>query len=426
METKEKPIEFRKLETVRLVRDFLKGLTSKAREAKQKGQKTAWIMAWPAYPILYTFDIVYSATENYAALSAAKRVIQPNLIEAESEGYSHTLCGYIKNALGYASIAKKLGAIPPDAPDGGLVLPPDMLLAPSNSCDGRIKHYQDLARYWDIPVYGYDAIFPQHDASPEEIENCVKYNAEEYKGLIAFLEKQTGKKMDWDKFEKFLQIDYETRKLYREIYELRQAVPCPMLTRDSISAMVPWYWFPCDPAAADFYRKLRAEVKDRVDKKIGALSEEKYRIFWLGLPPWHTLTLFNYFDAYGAASVAESVYHPFSVPEDRKDPLETLANRMLYTYWGDEGGRYFPPEWMLQVIDDYKVDAIAAHLVMGCRQVTIGTRTSVQDLLQYRQMPVLYIIGDLVDLRDYSDAETRANLANFMEALANYKASQGK
>jgi benzoyl-CoA reductase/2-hydroxyglutaryl-CoA dehydratase subunit BcrC/BadD/HgdB len=316
---------------------------------------------------------------------------------------------------------QELGEIPADAPDGGLVKP-DMLIAPSNSCDNRIKHYQNLSRYWDIPVYGYDAMFPQYEATPEEIDNCMKYNAEEYKGLIAFLEKQTGKKMDWDKFEEFLHRDRETRLLYREIYEMRQAVPCPMLTRDAVTAMVPWYWFPCDAAAVEFYRKLRQEVKERVDHKIGSLPEEKYRICWLGLPPWHTLTLYNYLDEYNAASVIETIYHPCPVPEDRDDPLETLAYRMYYTHWTDESGMFFPLDWMRSVVEKYKIDGIVVHQVLGCRQVTVGAKTCIQQLQQeYRKMPVLFIPGDNVDLRDYSDAETRANLASFMEAVATYK-----
>lgn len=419
-------ITFRKLETVRQARDFIKRLNNWPREAKERGQKSAWIMAWPAYPILYTFDIAYSATENYAALSAAKKIAQPYLVKAESEGYSHTICGYIRNTLGYVCMVKELGTIPPDAPDGGLVKP-DMFIAPSNSCDLRIKHYQDLARYWDIPVYGYDFIFPQYEADEEEIENCVKYNAEEYNGLIAFLEQQTGKKMDWDKFAQFLQLDYQTRKLYRAIYDLRKAIPGPMATRDAITAMVPYYWFPCDKAAVEFYSKLYQEVKDRVDKGIGALSQEKYRIFWFGLPPWHTLTLYNYLDSQGAACIIDNIYHPFQIPEDRKDPLEALANRMLRTGWGDESGMYFPLNYMQRVIEEYKVDGIVVHQVLGCRQVTVGAKTCIQQLeREYKKIPVLYIPGELIDLRDYSDADTKRNIDEFVETVATYKEATAK
>lgn len=416
---------FRRLETVRPAREFIKRLNIYPWQAKEKGQKTAWIMAWPPYAILHAFDIAYSATENYAALSAAKKVVQPYLIRAESEGYSHTLCGYIKNTLGYASMLEELGTVPPDAPDGGLVKP-DMLIAQSNSCDNRVKHYQNLARYWDIPLYGFDSLFPQYEADQEEIENIVKYNAEEYKGLIAFLEKQTGKKMDWDKFEELLHNDYQTRRLYREIYDMRKAVPSPMGTRDTITAMVPFYWFPCDPTSVDFYRKLHAEVKDRVDKGVGALPNEKYRIFWFGLPPWHTLTLFNYLDEYGAASVIDTIYHPWAVPEDRENPLETLANRMLYTNWSDESGMDYPLGWMRDVVEEYKVDGIMVHQVLGCRQVTVGAKTSIWRLQnKYKKIPALYIQGDLVDLRDYSDADTKKSIADFIETLSTFKGDGG-
>ncbi len=303
----------------------------------------------------------------------------------------------------------------------GLVKP-DFLISQSNTCDPRVTHYRAVAQYWDIPLYGYDFIIPQYDADREEIENCIKYNAEEYRGLITFLEKQTGKKMDWDRFDELMQIDYKSRELFREIQQLRKAVPSPMSTREHTTAIVAWYWFTCDPATVDYFTKIRNEVKEWVDNKIGYLPEEKYRIFWLGgIPPYHTLELYNYFDGYGAASAFETVYQFHREAEEREDPLENLASRLMFTHMNDQAGAYYPQDWVRNKVDDYKIDGIVAHQIMGCRQVTVGVKACIEKLREYKEIPALFIPGDQVDMRDYSDPNTRANMANFMDALATSK-----
>ena len=419
MEEKEKAP--RRLQSVRMGREFTRRLYVGAREAKERGQKATWVMAWPAWPILHTFDIVYSPTENYGAFSAVKQVIQPLLQRAEGMGYAHDLCGYIKNAIVYPLMEKEFGGPPPDAPDGGPVKP-DFLISQSNTCDPRVTHYRAVAQHWDIPLYGYDFNTPQYSADREEIENCIRYNAEEYRGLIAFLEKQTGRKMDWDKFDEAMQTDYKSRQLFQEIQLLRKAVPSPMSTRDNIAVIVVWYWFTCDPACVEYLTKVRDEVKEWVDNKIGYLPEEKYRIFWLGgIPPYHTLELYRYFDGYGAASAFETNNQFYKESEERKDPLENLASRLMSTHMADQGGVYFDQDWIRSIVDGYSIDGIVAHQIMGCRQTTVGVKACIEKLREYKEMPALFIPGDQVDMRDYSDPNTRANMANFIDALATSK-----
>ena len=54
-----------------------------------------------------------------------------------------------------------------------------------------------------------------------------------------------------------------------------------------------------------------------------------------GLPPWHTLWIFNYFESFGAVFVIENVYRgydPVEVPSRVKDPVEYLAWRSFLRF----------------------------------------------------------------------------------------------
>ena len=73
---------------------------------------------------------------------------------------------------------------------------------------------------------------------------------------------------------------------------------------------------------------MNAEVKDRVDKKIGAVAEEKYRLVFAELPPWHDLKIFDELAERGWNFVIESWAYQPPKPVDLsnvKDPLERIA-----------------------------------------------------------------------------------------------------
>ncbi len=428
-EVREKTSSRKSTESAGKIRSIVKRMYQEAQQAKEEKRKVAYCMVMCNYEeILAAMDIVQVYTENYAGLCAVKRQAEPYMEKARAEGYSDLLCGYTQVGIGFDALRRELGGVPPDAPDGGMP-EPDMLLGCSMGCDPRWKWYQALGRYKDTPIYNMDVLMPPSDANMDAIEeHSVRYMAEELRGLIAFLEEQTGKKMDYDRLMAIIRQVEETRWWWREAYELRKAIPCPMSTQDHFVLFVPHHMLLADPMTLDFYKGLYQELKERVDNKIGAIDEEKYRLLWgVGLPPWHSMYILDYFLDYGAIFAAETAYmvpEPFEIPPDVADPVEVIAlraferNTSLQRQGQEAGG--IPPlaQAHLQRIRDYSIDGVVMHITRSCRAATMGqilVRNVIRD--HYPGLPVMFMESDIIDLQTYSEAETKNLIDAFMEMV---------
>ena len=127
MEEKKKTTAIHATETVREVRGMVKRMYSRPYEAREKGNKVAWVMYGVPGTITGAFDVARIYPENYAGLCGAKKAEGPFIERAEAEGFANTICSYGRTGLGHAIMRQELGMIPPDAPDGGM-LDPDMAL----------------------------------------------------------------------------------------------------------------------------------------------------------------------------------------------------------------------------------------------------------------------------------------------------------
>ena len=421
-------------QAARKVRSMVKTMCSQAHEAKARGKPVAYCMTSCMYQeILQVMDITPVWTENYAGLCAVKRDAERFLLRAEADGYSDVICGYVRTGIGFDALRQELGGMPPEAPDGGMP-EPDMLLGCSCACDPRYKWYQSLARYNNnIPIHCHDIVVPPIDADlAEAAPYYVAYQVEEFRNLIAFLERQTGKKMDYEKLSRRLAISDETYKVWWEVDQLRKAIPCPMPSEDHFNIFVPGFYRPGELETLQFYRELYAEVKERMDNGIGVIPEEKYRLMWGGgVPPWHTMWIFNYFESMGAVFAIENGYfgwEPFEIPVGVDRPLEHLAWRtfQLFTLNYDKartGSGNPTVERLLRMAREYHIDGMVMHATRSCRAMTIGLIHLNNLIQEHIKTPCLFLISDTVDLRGYSEAEWRMQIDSFMETVRAHKSS---
>ncbi|MBI4216614.1 MAG: 2-hydroxyacyl-CoA dehydratase [Chloroflexi bacterium] len=419
-------------ETAREVRKMLKAWYEKAHEYKRTGERqVTWSMMGTNYNLLVAMDVMTLWTENYASLAASKKVEGPFIAKAESAGFSNLCCGYSRTVLGYCIAHEELG-IPPDfSPDGGLALP-DFLVTSTGTCDPRFKWYQAMGKYLKVPLFAYDRINSpplSMKLTPDLKERYIQYGTAQFWGLVEFLEQQCGHKMDWDKFREVDRLDMETWRMAWQTYELRKAVPGPVPTQDMMSSFVPRVFMPSEPATLDFYTRLRDETKERVNKKQGVIPNEKFRVMWAGgLPPWHNMGIYNYFESLGAVAVFETTYNPGEPTEleneERYHPIE-LFQRRLYAgieqdwakAFGPGGSGYPQIETLKDYIRDYKIDGLVMHATKSCRATSIG-QTMNRDLIRkFSPVPVLFLESDIIDARDYSEADTRARIDAFVETL---------
>jgi len=97
----------------------------------------------------------------------------------------------------------------------------DMFLYAASVCDN-VKAFHTLGRRYGIPSFGLERSFLPYTA------HAIEFWKNEYKRLIAFLEEQTGKKMDYDRLKDVVAKSYRLTELHLEIDKLVASVPCPL------------------------------------------------------------------------------------------------------------------------------------------------------------------------------------------------------
>ncbi|MBN2239118.1 MAG: 2-hydroxyacyl-CoA dehydratase [Dehalococcoidales bacterium] len=413
-------------------------LTAKAQQAKAEGKPVAYTFIVCAYDeILHAMDVVPIWTENYAGVCAAKRDAQRFLEKAEAENFSRSLCTYALCDLGFDIWRAELGGeMPPDSPWRGLTRPDMMLGSGQLVCDPRNKWYQAAQHYMpDVPVFDVGMPWPQYESDYDYRESqgyYVKYIVDQLRDLVAFMEKHTGHKMDWDKLGELVETTDRTWNLIWDTYDLRKHKPTPMDTGDAMNTMVPIAFMMGTQEAYDFFLELNAELKQKIAAGEGVIKDEKYRLLWGGgLPSWFALSDFDYFHGKGAVFPAEITYRTF---EDIRtfdidlskihDPLEHIAWRWVkyWTYWYDAAakrpGSHPDVERLIQFIEDYDIDGVVMHEAFSCRTWHPGLIWQLSQLKKiYRDIPSLVLESDIVDISSYSEVDTHARIDAFIESL---------
>jgi len=442
-EEKKRPIN--RLQSMYALRALYDEISQTGLDAKKEGRPVAWSMTEPwGGPILAVMGIESIFPENYGTVCAAAGAAAPFLERAEAEGFPSHLCGYARNCLGYTAMMTDTGEIPPEAPGGGM--PKPMLLVSSGAiCDARFKWFQALGRYLDAPVYTLES--PAPGAREGLMEGAYEHNVEFLvKGLwdfVAFLENLLGKKADLDKLTETRDDLKDMNRVWWEANDLRKARPGPMHSRDFWSSMSASFLRAQDPkAATELYRKMYDEIKYRVDNKIAGINrEERYRLVFDGLPPWHSLRFFDELAERGWNFVTETYYHP-GKPRDvdvsmYSDPIERYV-RSRYQPYEHYLDTEFEPEEIAKIKEDikrqgfsnmtavryareYQIDGAFMHTLLTCRGTTAPLMRSQAQLMEVWKVPSLIIEGDIVDLSLFDPADALRKAEAFEETMDHYK-----
>lgn len=437
MATQEKKKMINRLQSMHPLRAKVNETYQKSVEAMQAGKPTVWAMLNFYYgdPILKAMDLEVVYPENYGAALAAVGVAQSYLDRADADGFPTHLCGYSRASLGYTSrMMRELnGEIPPEAPLGGMPRP-IFLMASTAVCDARYKWFQALGRYMDAPVWTFEAPAPGVNEMFMEgsYDRMVTLGVEHLKDFVAFVERIVGRKIDWDKLEETVDLMIEINRVWHEANELRKASPCPMHSRDFWSAMPAALFLAGDlKDSLQCFQNMYNEIKDRVDNHVGAIPEEKYRIVFAELPPWHSLGFFDRLAERGWNFVVESFGYRPPIPIDLSgvtDPLERITRFSLQVFLGYYkdaleqnvlAGAFAYP--YLKYAREWKCDGALLHPLISCRSASTHLPYVSNLLLERLKVPSLTIEGDIVDLRLFDAEDALAKAEPFEETMEHYK-----
>ena len=193
--------------------------------------------------------------------------------------------------------------------------------------------------------------------------------------------------------------------------------PSPLTFFDGTTLMGPAVVGRGTQKALDVYTILLAELKDRIEKGEGALEDERFRIYWDGMPVWGRLSAHSQLFSGLKANVLASTYCNswiFSAL-DENDPFTSLAK--AYTELFIVRSDAEKETYLTNMLELFHVDGVVYHDAKTCPNNTNCRYGMPQRLEQKTGIPSLTINADLNDLRMISDEQTKTNVEAFIEQL---------
>ncbi len=408
-----------------LFRDWFQDLTDKA----EKGETAAYVFVMGSIAeILRVFDLPMVFPEIHSLQTAVRHVADDYLNVAEDYGYSPDICGYVKAdfAMQMQNGKHPMGQIPKP---GIAVL--------TNACNTYLKWGEIWERIYEIPMVSIDVPATREAGTrtwpgDKQFEREKKYVKTQLKELIEICEKMTGKKFDIDKLREILGHVNTMSTGWKRVMELNQSRPSLFnALTDGTVYLGMSNVFRGTPEGAEFFTKLVEEMEYMSANGIGTLTDEKYRLSFIGVPCYPIFRRFNeMFTEWGGAFVM-STYLWFAsggtnlgVQYDLDDPMDSLAEGVLISVRDAMDSMFHPELTVLDKTYDYNIDGVVYHPIKSCRTTSAGMADNRRALMERSDLPSLFIESDMMDSRVVGEAQMKNRIDAFFEGLASRKAKE--
>ena len=402
-----------------LFRQWFEGLGQTA----ETGGHAAYVFVMGSLnEVLKTFDLPVVFPEINSLQTAVRRVAHEYLGEAEDYGYSPDICGYVK-----ADIAVQLRG--GQHPMGRIPKPTIAVL--TNACNTYIKWAEIWERLYEIPVVTIDIPGTRQEgrssrSGDADFENDRRYVEAQLRELITTCEKLTGRPFDIDRLREVLGYANEMSRAWKEVLDLNRAVPSPFnaLTDGTIYLGVV-NGFRGTQVGARYFQDLVEEMAFKAKHGLGTLTDEQYRLIFVGVPCYPIFRRFNEMFTELKGNFVNSTYLWFAsggtnrgFEYDLARPIESLAEGVLVSVRDAMDSMFHSNRALDEMIEGYGIDGIIYHPIKSCRTVSTGLADSRRHLSDRHNIPSLFIESDLMDRRVVSEAQMKNRIDAFFEGLA--------
>jgi benzoyl-CoA reductase subunit B len=393
--------------------------------AENDGQAAYVFVMGSMAEILRVFDLPVVFPEINSLQTAVRRVAHEYLDEAEDYGYSPDICGYVKAdvALQLRKGQHPMGRIP--KPTIGVY---------TNACNTYIKWAEIWERMYNVPIFTLDvpgtrAAGTQTWPGDSDFENDRQYVAAQVKELIALCETVTGIKFDIDKLREILGNANVMSRGWKRVLELNKSRPSLFnaLTDGTIYLGVS-NGFRGTKTGANYFNDLVEEMEYKAARGIGTLTDEQYRLIFVGVPCYPIFRRFNELFTLQHGTFINSTYLWFAsggtnlgFEYDLDNPLDSLAEGILITVRDAMDSMFYQDKILIDMIDTYHADGVVYHPIKSCRTVSTGLADNRRSLMAARDVPSLFIESDMMDRRVVSEAQLKNRIEAFFEGLATRK-----
>jgi len=321
----------------------------------------------------------------------------------------------------YSTIDRIVG----DNRSSQFLLVPDFVVYSSSARDPARNGRDTAARAMGVPSFGLDR--PCRIFTPQSIDYWLK----EHLALIRFLEEQTGRRMDYDYLKEVAQLSCRATQVYREINQLRGAVPCPMPAEAAFAPMAVYRAWAGTQTCVDYLEQLRDELGERVAKGVGAVPQEKFRYTYATSPPFFDAGIMAELERrHGAVNVMD---HDQWWREDAdwlidpEDPLAGLAYRVQFEPSNSLYGTATDhAEEVRQAALKCKADGVVHFNDVGSRHAAGGYRILKDTIERSLGLPWVTIDCDRLDKSSATYDGVMDLLDVFFETIENSKPYQDR
>lgn len=384
------------------------------RAAHDTSRKVAWCTSVGPCEILSAFGFEVYFPENHGALLGAKKLSHRLIPRAVGLGYSAESCSYMTSDIG-----STLADVSPLTEAFGISGPPkpDLLIYNTNQC----REVQD---WWNF--HGRrSGVLVMGVCPPAHLGEVTAAHVAFVRGLLATLieniESQFGLKLDEDRLREVVALSSRASALWRQVLDTARAHPSPITFFDGVIHMAPVILMRGSQKAVDYYEALLAEMQDRIRAGVGAVQEERFRVYWEGMPIWPRVRELSekFFEL--STVVAASTYCNSWAFEDYNggDPLEWMARISTEIFINrDENTKQ---AFLGEMFNRFDIDGAIFHNARTCPNNTNSRFGMPQRIREELGIPVLVVDGDLSDIRFFSAAQTMTNIEAFVEQLEEQK-----
>lgn len=383
--------------------------------SKDLKKPIAWCTSVGPAELLRALGFLVYFPENHGALLGATRSANLYIPLANQEGYSQDICSYLTSDIG--AFIKGETPLSRSYPQISSVPRPSVLVFNTNQCRDVRDWFSWYARRIGVPCIGIETF-----RNLGEIKAWhVRAIAEQLRSLIPTLSEISKIPFDIDRLREVLSLSKRCSDLWKSILEQSRHKPSPITFFDACIHMGPAVVARGTNDAIEYYEHLLTEVQNRVQSKVGAIDNEKVRIYWEGMPVWGKLrSLSNLFSQNNASVVASTYCNSWIFDAfDPKEPFESMALAYLEIFIvrsEDIKERYIE-----RMVRSYNIDGIVFHDAKTCPNNS-NNRYGMHERISKRLgLPFMVFQGDLCDLRLYNEEQTNTQIEAFLESLCSSK-----
>jgi benzoyl-CoA reductase subunit B len=284
---------------------------------------------------------------------------------------------------------------------------------------------------YHVPTFALDVPGTRGDGAQTwpgdgDFESDRRYVEAQIRELIPELEKVSGVAFDIDRLREAMGHANTMSLAWKRVLELNAAQPSVFnALSDGTIYLGVSNGFRGTEEGARYFTALVEEMEYKAKHGIGTLTEEQYRLIFVGVPCYPIFRRFSELFTELGGTFVNSTYLWFAsgganagFEYDLAHPIESLSEGMLISVRDAMDSMFFQVGILLEMIERFHADGIVYHPVKSCRTVSTGLADNRRALMAANDVPSLFIESDLMDRRVVSEAQMKNRIDAFFEGLA--------